>query len=55
MKFIYSKTFEKKFTKYTKSLQEKIFKAIQQLPDGDCKRLSGNNIPPIYRLRVSKI
>jgi mRNA interferase RelE/StbE len=54
MKISYSKTFEKKFAKYSKKLQEKIFNTIQDLPDGDVKRLTGNNVPPIYRVRVSK-
>ena len=31
----YSKTFQKKFVKYDRKLQEKIFHAIQGLPDGD--------------------
>ncbi len=46
MKISYSKTFEKKFSKYDRKLQEKIFNAIQNLPDGDIKRLTGNDIPP---------
>jgi len=50
----YSKTFEKKFAKYDRKLQEKIFQAIQNLPDGDVKRLIGHDIPPIYRIRISK-
>ncbi len=50
----YSKTFEKKFSTYPKNLQSKIFKAISNIPDGDIKRMTGNDIPPIYRLRVSK-
>lgn len=50
----YSKTFEKKFSTYPKNLQSKIFKAISDIPDGDIKRMTGNDIPPIYRLRVSK-
>ena len=54
MKISYSKTFEKKFSKYDRKLQEKIFNTIQNLPDGDVKRLIGNNVPPIYRLRISK-
>jgi mRNA interferase RelE/StbE len=54
MKISYSKTFEKKFLKYDKKLQEKIFNAIQNLPEGDVKRLTGNDIPPIYRIRTSK-
>jgi len=54
MKITYSKTFEKKFSKYDKKLQVKIFNAIQNLPKGDVKRLTGNDIPPIYRIRISK-
>jgi mRNA interferase RelE/StbE len=54
MNIRYSKTFEKKFEKYEYKLQKKIFEAIEKLPDGDIKRLQGNDIPPIYRLRVSK-
>ncbi len=54
MKISYSKTFEKKFSKYDRKLQEKIFEAIQSLPDGDVKKLTGNDMPPIYRIRVSK-
>ena len=50
----YSKTFEKKFSKMERKLQIKIFDSIQNLPNGDVKKLTGNNIPPIYRLRVSK-
>jgi len=54
MKISYSKTFEKKFSKYDRKLQEKIFNTIQNLPNGDVKRLTGNNIPQIYRIRISK-
>lgn len=54
MKISYSKTFEKKFLKYNKKLQEKIFQAIQALPSGDVKRLTGNKIPLVYRVRISK-
>ena len=54
MKISYSKTFEKKFSKYDKKLQKKIFDVIQNLPDGDVKKLVGNDIPPIYRVRISK-
>jgi mRNA interferase RelE/StbE len=50
----YSKTFVKKFEKYDSKLQLKIFEAIEKIPDGDIKRLVGNDIPPVYRLRVSK-
>ena len=54
MKISYSKTFEKKFAKYDRKLQQKIYQAILNISNGDIKKLTGNNIPPIYRLRVSK-
>ena len=54
MNISYSKTFEKKFRKYDRKLQEKIFYAIENLPKGDVGKLTGNDIPPIYRIRVSK-
>ena len=54
MKISYSKTFEKKFSKYDRKLQEKIYKLIQNLPNGDIKKLTGNDIPQIFRIRVSK-
>jgi len=54
MIILYSKTFEKKFAKFDRKLQIKIYNAIKKIPEGDIKRLSGNNVPPIYRLRVSK-
>ncbi len=54
MIILYSKTFEKRFSKYDKKLQKKIFNAIQTLPNGDVKRLTGNDIPHIYRIRISK-
>lgn len=37
MKIFYSKTFEKKFSKYDTKLQKKIFEAIQKLPNKDFK------------------
>jgi mRNA interferase RelE/StbE len=54
--FTSNNDFKNKFNllKYDRKLQEKIFNAIQNLPDGDVKRLTGNDIPPIYRIRISK-
>jgi len=54
MKISYSKTFEKKFVTYQKKLQVKIYEAINNIPNGDIKKMTGNDIPPIYRLRISK-
>ena len=54
MKISFSKTFEKSFSKYDHTLQKRIYAAIVKLPEGDVKRLAGDDIPPIFRLRVSK-
>ena len=54
MKISFSKTFEKSFVKYDHTLQRRIYDAIVKLPEGDVKRLVGDDIPPIFRLRVSK-
>ena len=54
MKISFSKTFEKSLSKYDHTLQKRIYDAIVKLPEGDVKRLTGDDIPPIFRLRVSK-
>ena len=54
MKISFSKTFEKSFSKYDHTLQKRIYDAIVKLPEGDVKRLAGDDIPPIFTLRVSK-
>lgn len=54
MKIFFSKTFEKSFSKYDHTLQKRIYDAVVKLPEGDVKRLAGDDIPPIFRLRVSK-
>ncbi len=54
MKISFSKTFEKSFSKYDHTLQKRIYDAIVKLPEGDVKRLVSDDIPPIFRLRVSK-
>ena len=54
MKISISKTFEKSFSKYDHILQKRIYDAIVKLPEGDVKKLVGDDIPPIFRLRVSK-
>jgi mRNA interferase RelE/StbE len=46
MIFQYSKTFEKQFSKYQPKLQKQIFDAIQKIPDGDIKKMIGNEVPP---------
>ena len=54
MKISFSKTFEKSFERYDHTLQRRIYDAISKLPEGDVKRLVSDDIPPIFRLRVSK-
>ena len=54
MKISFSKTFEKQFVKYDKKFQKRIFEAIKKLPEGDIKKLTSNDEPPIFRLRIGK-
>ena len=54
MKISFSKTFEKQFLKYDKKFQKRIFEAIKKLPEGDIKKLTSNDEPPIFRLRIGK-
>ncbi len=54
MKLILSKAFNKKYSKYDAKLKRNIFDAIKKIPDGDIKQLTGNDVPPLQRLRVSK-
>lgn len=54
MKISFSKAFEKSFARYDRKLQERIYAAICKIPLGDIKQLQGNDVPPLYRLRVSK-
>ena len=54
MKISFSKTFEKQFIKYDKKLQKRIFEAIKKLPNGDVKKLTTKDDPPIFRLRIGK-
>ena len=54
MKLSFSKKFKKTFEKYDKKLQQRTYKAICSIPLGDIKPLQGNDVPPLFRLRVSK-
>ena len=54
MKISFSKTFEKQFLKYDKKFQQRIFETIKKLPEGDIKKLTSNDEPPIFRLRIGK-
>lgn len=51
----FSKSATKKLLKYNQSTRDRIYKAIKALPHGDVKRLRGNDVPPLYRLRIGTI
>jgi len=51
---IYSKQAFKILKTYDRKTVERIKKKIDTIPDGDIKRLEGQNIPPLYRLRLGK-
>ena len=49
----YSKHFSKQFKKYQRSTQERIRKAILEIPKGDIVKIKGDkDLPPLYRLRI---
>lgn len=53
-KIIYSKASKKSLDLYDKKTALRIVKGIEEIPLGDIKRLEGNNIPPLFRLRIGK-
>ncbi len=53
-KIIYSKICKKALDSYDKKTALRIIKGIEEIPLGDIKRLEGNNIPPLFRLRIGK-
>jgi len=48
----YHKQAEKYILSQGKTTAMRLFRAIENLPLGDVKRLQGGNEPPLYRLRV---
>lgn len=54
MKRIYSKDFNKYFQKLDSKTKNRIWEAIQILPEGQYIRLKGKHSPPIFRIRVGK-
>jgi len=53
MQFHYAKHFSKQFKKYQRNTQERIRKAILEIPQGDITKIKGDkDLPPMYRLRV---
>lgn len=51
-RIVYSKDSYKALSSYDRKTAERLIIAIENLPLGDIKRLQGNNVPPLYRLRV---
>lgn len=54
-KVTYSKSVAKTILKYDKPTRERIYKALNQLPCGDVKRLQGYDSPPYFRIRIGDI
>lgn len=51
----YSKTVKKIILKYDKPTRERIYNALNNLPQGDVKRMQGQDNPPYFRLRIGEI
>ena len=56
MKILYSRTSLKYLEKAEKELARKIVEGINKLPDkGDIKKLKGQKVKSLFRLRIGKI
>lgn len=53
-KIIYSKSSGKTLESYDKKTALRIIKGIEGIPIGDIKKLEGNKVPILYRLRIGK-
>ena len=53
-KVIYSKKAKKSLEKYDYKTSMRIINAINKIPLGDIKRLVGNEISSLFRLRIGK-
>ena len=51
---VYSKQAKKALKGFDKKTAMRIKKSIDGIPAGDIKCLEGNNLPPLFRLRVGK-
>ena len=51
---VYSKQAKKALEVFDKKTAMRIKESIEGIPAGDIKRLEGNNLPPLFRLRVGK-
>ena len=53
-KITYLKNAYKTLSVYDKDTRKRIIDAINGIPQGDIKKLQGENYPSLYRLRVGK-
>lgn len=51
-KVTYSKSVLKTILKCDRPTRERIYSALNNLPNGDIKRMQGQDNPPYFRLRV---
>ena len=54
-KVLYSKAAAKTILKYDKPTRERVYNALSNLPNGDIKRIQGQDNPPYFRLRIGGI
>jgi mRNA interferase RelE/StbE len=53
-KVIYSKQAKKSLERYDYQTSMRIINAIDKIPQGDIKRLVGNKVSSLFRLRIGK-
>ncbi len=53
-KIVYSKSSKKTLEAYEKKLALRIIAGIEKIPLGDIKKIEGNKVSPLYRLRIGK-
>ena len=51
----FSKSVAKKIQKYDKPTRERIYNGLNNLPNGDIKRIQGQDNPPYFRIRIGDI
>ena len=54
IKIVYSKDAKKTLDSYENKTAKRILDAIDKIPLGDIKKLVGNNVPPLFRIRIGK-
>jgi mRNA interferase RelE/StbE len=51
----FSKSVANTIIKFDRPTRERIYKALNNLPAGDIKKMKGQNNPPYFRLRIGDI